>query len=121
MPSRAIRLSIPARRDALAVVRAVTAGAASSRGFGYVRVEEARLAVNEAAAALIQDGTSSVLTCELSGEQSLEVLLQADPGPRAWPPPGWPDSLECAVLTAVTDTFELTKAPGVRLLLHVEG
>jgi anti-sigma regulatory factor (Ser/Thr protein kinase) len=119
MPPGAIRLSIPARREALGVVRAVIGGAASSRGFGIDRLEEARLAVNEAAVILIEDGRSSTLLCELSGDRRLDIALQADPGPETWPPPGWPDSLECAVLMAVTDTFELTDVPGVRLSLHV--
>jgi hypothetical protein len=121
MPPRAIRLSVPARHQALGVLRAVTAGAASSRGLGYDRVEEARLAVNEAAAVLIQDGASSTLVCELSGEESLDITLRAEPGPRTWPPATWQDSLECAVLEAVTDEFELTDGPGVRLSLRIGG
>jgi hypothetical protein len=117
MPPRAIRLSLPARREALGVVRAVIGGAASSRGLGFDRVEEARLAVNEAAAILIGDGRSSTLLCEFSGEGRLDIELQAEPGPTVWPPPGWPDSLECVVLTAVTDELELTSGPGVRLAI----
>ena len=97
------------------MVRAVTGGAASNRGLGYDRVEEARLAVNEAAAILIQGGSSSILTCEVSGTQGLDITLVASPGPEPWPPRGWAESLEHAVLESVTDEFEVTPQPGVRL------
>lgn len=115
MASYDIRLVVPARREALRVVRAVTGGAASNRGLGYDRVEEARLAVNEAAAILIQGGDSSFLTCELSGTRRLDITLVANPGPEPWPPGGWMESLEHAVLTSVTDEFEMMAKPGVRL------
>ncbi len=115
MPSFAIRLVVPARREALGVVRAVTAGAASGLGLGFDRVEEARLAVNEAAALLIRDGGSTSLTCELSLEQGFEVAIDADPGPGEWPPQGWLESLERAVFSSVTADYELTSGPGVRL------
>ena len=96
-------------------MRAVTAGAASGLGLGFDRVEEARLAVNEAAALLIRDGRSTTLTCEISMGHGLEVAIDADPGPNEWPPQGWVESLERAVFSSVTADYELTSAPGVRL------
>ncbi len=112
---------MPARREALGVIRAVTGGAASNRGLAYDRVEEARLAVNEAAAILIQGGDSSLLTCELSVTKRLDITLIADPGPETWPPRGWMESLEHAVLTSVTDEFEVMVKPGVRLTFAAEA
>ena len=108
MPPDVIRLVVPASRDSLGVLRTIAANAARLSGFGYDRVEEARLAVNEAAAVLVADGRSSSLRCELSSESTrLRVELTAEPGPSQWPPPDWPNSLEHAVLSTVTNWYEL--------------
>ncbi len=115
-----IRLIVPAGRDALSVLRTMAGNAARLSGLGYDRVEEARLAVNEAAAVLIADGQSSSLQCELSSEGTrLRVDLVAEPGPTQWPPVGWEDSLEHAVLSTVTDWYELGAGTDsrVRILL----
>ena len=108
MPPDVIRLVVPASRDSLGVLRTIAANAARLSGFGYDRVEEARLAVNEAAAVLVSDGQSSSLRCELWSESTkLRVELIAEPGPSQWPPPGWAESLEHAVLSTVAEWFEL--------------
>ncbi|MDP9494728.1 MAG: hypothetical protein M3P87_05745 [Actinomycetota bacterium] len=108
MSTDVIRLIVPARRDALSVLRTMAGNAARLSGFGYDRVEEARLGVNEAAAVLIADGRSSSLQCELSSEATrLRVDMVAEPGPTPWPPAGWEDSLEHAVLSTVSDWYEL--------------
>lgn len=108
MATDVVRLIVPAGREALSVLRTMAGNAARLSGFGYDRVEEARLAVNEAAAVLIADGRSSSLQCELSSEGiRLRVDLVAEPGPTQWPPAGWEDSLEHTVLSTVTDWYEL--------------
>ncbi|MEX1126422.1 MAG: ATP-binding protein [Acidimicrobiia bacterium] len=122
--SDVIRLAIPARREALAVLRIMAGNAARLSGFGYNRVEEARLAVNEAASLLVADGRSSTLRCTLTGDgTSLEVEIVADPGPAVWPPAGWEDSLEHAVLSTVSDWYELGIGDDtrVRILLGQNG
>jgi hypothetical protein len=115
-----IRLVVPAGRDSLSVLRTIAGNSARLSGFGYDRVEEARLAVNEAAALLVADGQSSSLRCELSSETArLRVELIAEPGSSPWPPPDWADSLEQAVLSTVTDWYEFGTGDDkrVRLLL----
>lgn len=115
-----IRLVVPARRDALSVLRTIAGNAARLSGLSYDRVEEARLAVNEAAAVLVADGRSSSLRCELSsGSTELRVELVAEPGPSPWPPQGWADSLEHAVLSTVTDWFELGVGDGTRVTMSL--
>ena len=113
-----IRLMVPARRESLSVLRTIAGNAARLSGFGYDRVEEARLAVNEAAAVLVADGQSSSLRCDLRSENSrLRVEMVAEPGPSPWPPTGWADSLEHAVLSTVTDWYELGNGDDTRVTI----
>lgn len=124
MSSDVVRLVVPARREALSVLRIMAGNAARLSGFGYNRVEEARLAVNEAASLLVADGGSSTLRCTLTGDGTrLEVEIEADPGPAIWPPTGWEDSLEHAVLSTVTDWHELGIGDNtrVKILLGQNG
>ena len=119
-----VRLVVPAGRDSLSVLRTMAGNSARLSGFGYDRVEEARLAVNEAAALLVADGQSSSLRCELSSETArLRVELMAEPGSSPWPPADWASSLEHAVLSTVTDWYELGTGADrtVRLLLGPAG
>jgi hypothetical protein len=113
-----IRLMVPARRESLSVLRTIAGNAARLSGFGYDRVEEARLAVNEAAAVLVADGQSSSLRCDLQSESSrLRVEMVAEPGPSLWPPTGWADSLEHAVLSTVADWYELGNGDDTRVTI----
>ena len=122
MSSDVIRLVVPARHDSLSVLRTIAGNAARLSGFGYDRVEEARLAVNEAAAVLVADGQSTSLRCELSSETArLRVELVAEPGPSQWPPPGWADSLEHVVLSTITDWYELGVGDDTRVRILLAG
>jgi hypothetical protein len=117
-----IRLVVPARRDAVGVLRVIAGNAARMSGFGYDRVEEARLAVNEAAAVLVADGSASSLSCELSSESTrLRVELVGHPGSLEWPPSGWADSLEHAVLSTVADWHELGIGDDTRISILLGG
>ena len=120
MSSDVIRLVVPASHDSLSVLRTIAGNSARLSGFGYDRVEEARLVVNEAAAVLVADGNSSSLRCNLTSETTrLRVEISADPGPTIWPPADWADSLENVVLSTVTDWYELGTGmdTGVRIRL----
>jgi hypothetical protein len=89
-------------------------------GFGYNRVEEARLAVNEAASLLLADGRSSTVRCSLTTDEgALFVEIEATPGPAIWPPEPWADSLEHTVLTSLANDLELVSddGPMVRMTL----
>jgi hypothetical protein len=124
MSSDVVRLVVPAGRDSLSVLRTMAGNSARLSGFGYDRVEEARLAVNEAAALMVADGPSSSLRCELSSETArLRVELMAEAGSSPWPPLDWASSLEHAVLSTVTDWYELGTGADkrVRLLLGPAG
>jgi len=60
----------------------------------------------------------------LSSETSrLRVELMTEPGSSPWPPVDWASSLEQAVLSTVTDWYELGTGAdkGVRLLLGPAG
>jgi len=118
-----IRLDVPARRQSLAVLRHMAANAARLCGFGYSSVEEARLAVNEAASLLVADGRSSTVRCLLTcDEGTLHVEIGAAPGPAIWPPEPWTDSLERTVLTSLASELELItdRSPMVRMTLGTQ-
>jgi anti-sigma regulatory factor (Ser/Thr protein kinase) len=90
-------------------------------GFGYNRVEEARLAVSEAASLLVADGRSSTVRCSLTTEDgALRVEVEASPGPAIWPPEPWTASLEHTVLSALANELELVlnERPMVRMTLE---
>jgi hypothetical protein len=118
-----IRLDVPARRQSLAVLRNMAGNAARLCGFSYDRVEEARLAVNEAASLLVADGRSSTVSCSLTSDQGiLHVEIGATPGPAIWPPEPWTDSLEHTVLTSLASELELITdgSPMVRMTLGIQ-
>lgn len=120
VPPDLIRLDVPARRNSLGVLRIMAGNAARLCGFGYNRVEEARLAVSEAASLLVADGRSSTVRCSLNADQgTLYVEMEASPGPAIWPPEPWADSLEHTVLSALTNEFELVwdEGPVVRMTM----
>ena len=118
-----IRLEVPARRQSLSVLRNMAGNAARLCGFSYNRVEEARLAVNEAASLLVADGRSSTVRCSLtSDEGTLFVEIEATPGPAIWPPEPWADSLEHTVLSSLANDLELISdgGPMVRMTLGAQ-
>ena len=120
VPPDLIRLDLPARRNSLGVLRIMAGNAARLCGFDYNQVEEARLAVNEAASILVADGRSSTVRCSLSADQgTLHVEIEATPGPAIWPPEPWVESLEHIVLSALTNEFELAwdKGPVLRMTM----
>lgn len=119
-----IRLEVPARRQSLAVLRNMAGNAARLSGFSYDRVEEARLAVSEAASLLVADGRSSTVRCFLTSDQGiLHVEVGATPGPAIWPPEPWTDSLERMVLSSLATEFELITggSPMVRMTLGMQS
>jgi len=96
--------------------------AARLSGFGYNRVEEARLAVSEAASVLVADGRSSTVRCSLTAENgTLYVEIEARPGPAIWPPEPWLDSFEHTVLSALTSEFELVSIDGPMVRMTLEA
>jgi anti-sigma regulatory factor (Ser/Thr protein kinase) len=117
-----IRLDVPARRQSLSVLRIMAGNAARLSGFGYNRVEEARLAVSEAASVLVADGRSSTVRCSLAPENGkLYVEIETNPGPAIWPPEPWVGSLEHTVLSALTNEFELVSFDGPMVRMTLEA
>jgi len=113
MPPGAVTVVVPAGRPALRVLRLVASDVGRSLDFGYDRIEDARLAVNEAATALLEDD-GGVLTCRLgTAGRVLEVDLRADPAPAGWAEGEWVGSLGHLVLSRVAAALET--GPGARI------
>jgi serine/threonine-protein kinase RsbW len=108
-----IVVSIPARADAVHVVRAVVASVGARVDLAIDDVEELRIAVDEAAALLLHlhappgrlTATVSVDAGELSIRIASDVAVSGD-----WPPPGAEEAWPWLVIVGLTDAagFDVT-------------
>lgn len=92
----------------------------------YDRIEDLRLAVDEACAQLLEiPGDDAMLTIRVTPTGTgVRVFACTDaPATRAtWPPPGFEEGLAWRVLTGLTDdlAFEMSDE-GASVLMSVEG
>jgi hypothetical protein len=113
-----MKVSVPAEREALRVLRMMASDAGNLMGLSYDQIEDARLAVNEAASVLVSEGGVRAIECRFTSDRGeLGIELWAEPAPSVWPPVGFVDSLEQLVLDRVTDRLELVTdgRPGFRM------
>ncbi len=114
-----VRVSVPARPGFVRVLRAVVASLGARLDLTYDRIDDLRIAVDEACAQLLSLDAATITMRLSAGDARLVVLVGADAAaPDAWPPPQVEDSLAWRVLSAVTDDlrFEMTEAgPTVRV------
>ncbi|HSJ72075.1 MAG TPA: hypothetical protein VLA29_10585 [Acidimicrobiia bacterium] len=104
---------IPGEREALRVLRLVAMDVGRLLGFGYDKIEDARLAVHEAAAVLVETGSDSI-TCQITAEGgSMAIAMSSMPAPSTWPPQDWEDSLGHLVLSHVAESLELDSKPSI--------
>lgn len=115
-----IELVVPATEPTLSVLRSMAADTARRAGFGIGGVDDARLAVNEAASLLLDGGAGGTIECTMTCDSaSLSVELTADPGPISWPPTDWDGSLEQVVIRALAEVELRQSPPGFRLSMGV--
>ncbi len=108
------RLEVPARPEAVRVVRSVASGAAAEVDMGYDKMDELGLAIDEASTALLELGMGGELVCEaFAAQRGLAVSVAATGAPPtldSWPPAE--TSLGQMVLRAVAADVELTSEAG---------
>lgn len=74
-----IELTVPANTEAARILRAVSSSVASGIPFGYDRIEDLALAIDEAFAFLIESGPD-IVRCTLSKEPAaIRVMMTASP------------------------------------------
>ncbi|HEX9855627.1 MAG TPA: hypothetical protein VGC47_09950 [Acidimicrobiia bacterium] len=123
MTTSSISVSVPANREALAVLRVVACGAATQADIPYDSAEDAMLATNEMASLMVAADTKARIEAGFTvaaGEVHVEMSI--DPrGSGAWPPATWEGSLEQRVLAAVADEVDVSGQGGVLARYRVSG
>ena len=114
-------VTIPARADLVHVFRTVVAAVAARLDFPYDALDDLRMVVDEASAALLAiRPPAGRLTLRLtSGDGRLEILVGSDASGESWPAPDVERTLAWKVLEALTDEarFETTpEGPAVRAI-----
>ena len=120
MPRRSVELSIPASGDYVVLARTAAAAVASRLDFTLDRLEDLRLAVDEAAALLLAaaapDSTLVVRFVPDDDQAGLEVQVVA--AGATGPVPG-PGTFAWTVLTALVDEVRVEGGPeGVGIVLR---
>jgi serine/threonine-protein kinase RsbW len=121
-----VTVTVPAAPEFVRVIRSVAASVGAAMDLTYDRIEDLRLAVDEACAQLLElPGDDAVLTVRVTPtETGVRVLACTDAPASAatWPPSGFEEGLAWTVLTGLTDelAFELTDE-GASVVLAVEG
>lgn len=122
--SALVTVTVPARPDYVRVLRAVAAGVAARLDFTYDRIEDLRIAVDEACATLLglpSGGTT--LTFQMNSDDAgAEIVVSSDAAIAAggWPPPEVHKSLSWRVLTGLVQQAEFDRTdrgPAIRLLV----
>lgn len=108
-----IELALPADTRLLRLVRLVASGLASTAGFDVDELDDLRIAVDEAVAALLEGGDGSRLTLRFDVGGAEVGMSGSTPASAAEPLD--PDRVELStqILAAVCDEHELVAGDGV--------
>jgi serine/threonine-protein kinase RsbW len=107
----AITLSVPARAGSLHVVRTVVGTAAAHSQLTIDEIDDLRLAVEEAAAQLLEVGGETLSLRIQRIEDGLEVIVWVDAGAVSWPPEGMERTLAYQILKGLSDTVAWDQSP----------
>lgn len=116
---RSVSITVPARPDAVQVVRAVVGSVASRIGFPYDQVDDLRLATSEVVAHLLEEQPppDSLVVKVVEHDDGIEVEASRTTATAAWPPTGARHSLTTLILRALADdaTFDRSEhGPAIR-------
>jgi serine/threonine-protein kinase RsbW len=124
--SEDVTVTVPAAPEFVRVVRAVVASIGAAMDLTYDRIEDLRLAVDEACDQLLEiPGDDAMLTVRVTPTGTgvrVFACTDAPASPATWPPSGFEDGLAWRVLSGLTDdvAFELSEE-GASVRLAVEG
>lgn len=68
MQNRTVELSVPAHRDMMLVLRLTTAGVVARAGLGVDRINDVKMAVEEACALIIETARADMLTLSFAAD-----------------------------------------------------
>ena len=120
-----VEVRVPARADALRILRAVAAGVGARLDLSIDAIDELRIAVDEAATLLLRttdDPVRLLLRLDPVGD-ALTVELSTDGRALVWPPDGVLDTWPWLVITGLVDEADLvdTGSPTVRFRTRRQG
>lgn len=99
-----VSLSVPADQNHVHVLRAVSASVAARLPMSIDDVDDLRLAVDEAAARLLQLPSGTRLVLRIEGNPGgLRVAISTDADATGWPDPDAKATLPWKILTALAD------------------
>ncbi len=115
MPMPPVTVSVPPDERYARVLRLMASAAGAAAGLAVDRLDDLKLAVDEAVGVLLLEGRApSTLTCGLAGTGGTLSVRVTGTGDSltGWPPAGWDDSLPALVLEGVADEVALTSDAG---------
>ncbi|MDQ4004676.1 MAG: ATP-binding protein [Actinomycetota bacterium] len=115
-----VTVTVPARPDFVRLLRTVVSSVGARLDLTYDRIDDLRIAVDEACAQLlaISSGTITMRVTPDGDRIKVFVCSDASVGADGWPPPNVEDSLAWRILAGLADDvrFELTdQGPAVRV------
>jgi serine/threonine-protein kinase RsbW len=118
--------TVPARPEYMRILRAVVASVAARLDFTYDRIEDLRLAIDEACAQLLGiPAEARNLTVRLTSKDGRMVAYactDAEPGAGAWPPPDVESSFGWRILSSLADQADFLlgeDGPAIRMTIGV--
>ena len=120
-----VTVSVPARPDFVRLLRAVVSSVGARLDMTYDRIDDLRIAVDEACAQLLATAAGSITmrVTPADGRVIVNVCADAEVDPDAWPPPDVEESLAWRILAGLADEvhFELSEeGPVVRVEVQVQ-
>jgi serine/threonine-protein kinase RsbW len=109
-----VAVTVPARADFVHVLRAVVASVAARIDLSVDAVEEMRIAIDEAAAMLLQlRAPATIMRAELTSDAAaVTTRLSSDAALSSdWPPPGVEESWPWRVITGLCDEAGFDVSP----------
>ncbi len=121
-----VTVTVPARPDFVRLLRTVVSSVGARLDLTYDRIDDLRIAVDEACAQLLAI-SSRTMTMQVTPDgDRIKVFVCSDASVSAddWPPPKVEDSLAWRILAGLADDvrFELSdQGPAVRVEVEARG
>jgi anti-sigma regulatory factor (Ser/Thr protein kinase) len=123
---RMVSIAVPARADAVQVVRTVVGSVASRMGFPYDQVDDLRLATSEVVAHLLEEQPppDSLVVKVVEQDGAIEVEASRTSPTNTWPPSGARHSLTTLILRALADEASFDRSehgPAIRFMKRYDA
>jgi hypothetical protein len=113
MDTPAVRVTVPPDERFARVLRIVASATGAAVGLAVDRLDELKLAIDEAVGLLLEGSAPAELSCTVDAAPAGVAVSVTGTGgaAAAWPPVDWDDSLGAMVLGGVTTELALVRSP----------